>query len=221
MYNTRIIKAIPFMLMLLLFLLSAFTSPGPLTAKQENSGRDSIEIFVVSNGVHTDLVLPLHNAQKDWRSLLPEELFNVQGKNYTTIAFGWGNKDFYISTPAWADLTVSTAVKAGLGLGSSAMHVRYLRKNPNVSENCVSLNISKEQYLALVRFVEQSFCLEQNCAKKIDHPGYGDHDLFFEAQGRYTLFRTCNVWTNNALKKAGIKTPVWMPFADGLMHALR
>jgi uncharacterized protein (TIGR02117 family) len=203
----------------LLFLLVSFTALS--SADQEIKNTEGIEVFVVSNGVHTDLVLPVKNDQKDWRGLFSEELFKVENQSYSSIAFGWGNKDFYINTPTWGDLTVSTAVKAGLGLGSSAMHVRYMRSDPKTSDKCVSLHMTRTQYAALVKYIEQSFCLNGNCAIKIDHPGYGDHDLFFEAQGKYTLFRTCNVWTNNALKKAGIKTAIWTPFADGLIKSLQ
>jgi uncharacterized protein (TIGR02117 family) len=218
MRTRRLLQAIPFLLILLLLGLTSFTRTPE--SKQEIS-REGIQIFVVSNGVHTDLVLPVANDQKDWRLLLPEELFNVKGKNFSSVAFGWGNKDFYINTPTWSHLSISTAIKAGLGLGNSAMHVKYMRSSPNPSEQCVAINLSKAQYSALVKYVERSFCLQRNCAVKIDHPGYGDHDLFFDARGTYTLFRTCNVWTNNALKNAGLKTAAWTPFADGLIHSLR
>lgn len=213
---------IPAALIILLQLLSSFSLP-PLPPKemQTTPQGDSVQIFVVSNGVHTDLVLPAQAVAKNWKIMLPDEEFKVSGNRGLFVAFGWGNKDFYINTPSWSDLKLSTAVSAAFGLGSSAMHVRYLVSRPVISDKCVPLNLSMQQYKQLVNYVEQSFCLNGNCAVKIDHPGYGANDLFFEARGKYSLFRTCNVWTNNALRAAGIRKALWTPTADGLIRALR
>ena len=47
---------------------------------------------------------------------------------------------------------------------------------------------------------------------------YGKNDAFYEATGRYSLFHTCNTWTNNALKIAGQKACVWTPFDTGIFY---
>ncbi|MDK7354048.1 DUF2459 domain-containing protein, partial [Rothia aeria] len=46
---------------------------------------------------------------------------------------------------------------------------------------------------------------------------YGEDDAFYEANGKYSIFYTCNTWTNNVLKKAGLKASFWAAFDDGLM----
>jgi len=40
--------------------------------------------------------------------------------------------------------------------------------------------------------------------------------IFFEAAGTYSLFNTCNNWTSQALKQAGIGTHLWTPFTWGV-----
>jgi hypothetical protein len=47
---------------------------------------------------------------------------------------------------------------------------------------------------------------------------YGDNDAFYEAIGSYNLFKTCNTWTNNALKSCGQKACFWTPFESGIFY---
>ncbi len=67
---------------------------------------EGIKIYVVTNGVHTDLVIPSDRGKISW-----QEFFNGSGlfqkfPGMKYIAFGWGNRLFYLNTPEWKDLTV-------------------------------------------------------------------------------------------------------------------
>src|SRR5688572_7884011 len=72
---------------------------------------DCVRIFVRSNDVHTDLVLPVvcEELDIDWRRSFPLSDFwgNVNDPRY--VALGWGNRDFYLNTPTWAQFRLSTA----------------------------------------------------------------------------------------------------------------
>ena len=46
-------------------------------------------------------------------------------------------------------------------------------------------------------------------------------DAFYDAKGSYNLTRTCNTWTNNALKAAGLKACLWTPFDSGIFWQYR
>jgi len=211
-----------FILIPALYLICGFTLPGIPTDFQTNDKRsDSVSIYVLSNGVHTDIALPSQHLVKNWQSVFCKDSFSAKEPAYSYIAFGWGEKDFYLNTPEWSDLRISTAVKAAFGLGSSAMHVRYLKAPARPSDKTIKLNVTIEQYKKLVQYIEQSFCLSNDCVIKINHPGYGHHDLFYEARGNYSLLKTCNVWTNKALQFCGIKTGFWTPFAQGLMRSIQ
>ncbi len=50
------------------------------------------------------------------------------------------------------------------------------------------------------------------------HPGYFDHDVFYDAPGTYHLGNTCNQWTSDTLAAAGIRTGLWTPLAGGVMR---
>lgn len=77
-----------------------------------------IPIYILTNGVHTDIVLPIKNEYHDWTSQLKFEHTKSKDTTYQYVALGWGDKGFYLETPTWADLKVSTAVKAATGLSS-------------------------------------------------------------------------------------------------------
>ena len=47
---------------------------------------------------------------------------------------------------------------------------------------------------------------------------YGKNDAFYEANGSYSLFHTCNTWANNGLKACGQKACFWTPFDSGIFY---
>jgi hypothetical protein len=44
-------------------------------------------------------------------------------------------------------------------------------------------------------------------------PGYGATDGFYLAVGRFSLFKSCNVWVGQGLQAAGLPAGFWTPFA--------
>ncbi len=185
-----------------------------------NDSPKKIEIFVLSNGVHTDLVLPKINEYKNWASVFPHSDFEKVDSTFNYVAMGWGDKGFYLETPTWADLKVSTALKAAFGLSTSAMHITYRRYRPNENDLCKSIFISEKQYQLLIQYIESSFQFRNYKVIKISHTGYNKCDCFYEANGCYSMFKTCNVWTGNALKKANIKVGIWTPFHQGVLGSV-
>ncbi|WP_366671526.1 DUF2459 domain-containing protein [Hymenobacter taeanensis] len=51
--------------------------------------------------------------------------------------------------------------------------------------------------------------------------GYTPEDFFFRAQGHYSAWRTCNDWTNQALKKTGIRAALKAPLAASVLFQAR
>lgn len=177
-----------------------------LSVDAEPNTQPQIAIYIKGDDVHTDLVLPVKTEGKDWSQSILYKYTRTGDTAFNYVAFGWGDKGFYLETPTWADLKASTVFKAAFWLSSSAVHANFC-KIPKVGKHCIRLDISNEQYLRLVRFIESSFQITTSgvpIAITTAKP-YGDHDTFYEANGRYSLFHTCNTWTNNALKACGQK----------------
>lgn len=179
---------------------------------------NGIEIYISSNGVHTDFVLPVNNKICNWNTILPLSDFNGADSTWTHIAFGWGNKDFYVNTPTWNDLTFTTAFKAAFGIGSAAMHVTRYRTKPAVSKNCKRYIITEEQYNKLVNYLMKHVSRNKIAPKLILHPGYGYNDRFYESAGTYSLLHTCNEFTGNGMDAAGLPVGLWTPLERMIMH---
>ena len=179
---------------------------------------ETIEVFILSNGVHTDIVVPVKNEIKDWTDEIQFQHTKSKDSLANYLAFGWGDKGFYLETPTWADLKASTAMKAATGLSSSAMHTTFY-KNLSENDNCRKIQISKENYQKLVTFISDSFKRDSNQKNEwISGHSYGNNDAFYEAKGSYSLFYTCNTWTNNALKSANLKACFWTPYDKGILY---
>jgi uncharacterized protein (TIGR02117 family) len=206
--------------LLLLYLLAAVIgSLIPVSAENTAiSPKEAVLIYIKTNGVHTDLVMPLQNAYVDWTQTIDtNHARNASNAQWCSI--GWGDKKFYIETPEWSDLTVSTAVGSTFGFHQSAMHVVFY---PLVlpSKRKRALYLSPEQYQRLHGWILDWFELDSN-GQVIPIPtgnSYGPNDVFYEAKGRYHLFHTCNTWTNQALKVAGQRAAWWTPFDKGIFY---
>lgn len=181
-----------------------------------------ITIFLISNGVHTDLALPIKDRIKDWSKEIRFEHTAGKDTAYSYIAFGWGDKEFYLETPSWSDLKLSTALKATFGLGPSAVHATFMR-NLRKDKDCVKLSLSNEQYQQLVEYIEGTFTRDPEGKVQLieTNANYGNNDAFYEARGRYNLFKTCNTWTNTGLKVGGQKACLWTPFEKGIFWHYR
>jgi uncharacterized protein (TIGR02117 family) len=184
------------------------------------AGKNGVEIFVQSNGVHTDLVLPLRNEQADWERFFPHKDFENVYDGFGYVGIGWGDKGFFLNTPTWADLKFSTAFNAAFALNTTAMHVTYKYRKPEVGSLCKRIVLSKDQYRILTRYIFASFELKDRKPVHIDHNGYTPRDTFYEAKGTYSMFRTCNVWTGYALISCGVKIGIWTPFDKGIIDHL-
>ena len=176
----------------------------------------AITIFVETNGVHTALVLPKYTLLKDWSETFPAADLGNPARPYTHISVSWGERQVFLETPTWADLSPLTVAHiAGLG-GEGLLHVaQYVRPAP--ADDIRQLRVSPAQYAVIVRRIEAVLPPGPLGEPRRHYPGYGAHDAFYDARGRYTAANTCNQWTSDTLAAAGVRTGIWTPFAGGVM----
>jgi uncharacterized protein (TIGR02117 family) len=190
----------------------------PLISVNSNiaENQKEIPIYILTNGVHTDIVMPLKNEHYDWSKQVKQEHTKAKDSTHNYVAIGWGDKGFYLETPTWADLKVSTALKAASGISSSAMHVTFY-KAMHENNSCKKMLISPENYTKLIAFVNDTFQSNSGEFLKIETDAvYGKNDVFYEANGSYSLFYTCNSWANQALKSANQKAALWTVTDTGI-----
>ena len=177
-----------------------------------------ITIYIADNGIHADLILPARQSGLDWAPLLPRSDFAAPPPDARWVAFGAGERRVYLDTPTWSDITPRTAW-AGIAGGQRVMHVEYVA-DPTYSAR--EIRVTPEQYRRLWAAVRATFALDpRGRPVRIDHPGYGQADAFYNGVGRASAINTCNQWLATRLRLAGIKAPLWSPFVEGLVWRYR
>lgn len=214
----NILKKLCFGILLFLafYILAAFAlSRITVNSDAKNQAKD-VSVYIMTNGVHTDLVVPVRSEIKDWSKEIKFENTKAKDSTNNFIAFGWGDKGFYLNTPEWSDLKVSTAFNAAFGLSTSAMHATFF-KSVKESKSCIRIDMSNENYQKLVDYIESGF---QYGADRnpifIEATTYGKNDSFYEGTGRYNLLQTCNSWANAGLKAANQKAAFWTVTDTGI-----
>ncbi|CAH0999825.1 hypothetical protein LEM8419_01116 [Neolewinella maritima] len=181
------------------------TRPDPVTDPQD------LPVYISSNGVHTDFILPTH--------LVPEDIRTQLGylADYPYLAFGWGDKGFYLDTETWADLRPSVAIRAMLLPSPTAVHVTGYT---TVGTDWATLQLARSQVQELNEYIYATFRTDPQGLIHINDSGYGSNDEFYEALGSYNAVYTCNNWVNQGLKKINVRTAMWSPSEWGIMRWL-
>ncbi len=205
-----------------LYLLAAFVLSIISVNKEPSPSPANISIYILTNGDHTDVVLPVKNKTFDWSKEIKFQ--NTISKDTTAnyVAFGWGDKGFYLNTPTWSQLKFSVAFKAAFALSTAAIHATFYK---TIEENaaCKKILLNELEYSRLVTYVQKNFKTDSsgNIINIKTNANYNNEDAFYEAKGRYNLFCTCNTWANNALKACGQKACLWTPFDKGIFYQYR
>ncbi len=189
---------------------------------EKDDHRGEVNIYILTNGMHTDIVMPVRSELIDWSLFFPfdDTISKDSMQNYAAI--GWGDKGFYMEIPEWSDLTFRIAFRAAFGISSSALHVTYY-KQMYEGRDCIKIPISKSQYQRLIKYILDSRQTDENgSAIYIETDAqYDVNDSFYEAKRRYSFFYTCNTWSNNALKYSGQKGALWTLNYQGIFRHYR
>ncbi len=179
-----------------------------------------IPIYITSNGVHTSFILPTEADNFNWKKFVPISDFSPQCLHSKYICFGWGNKEFYMNTPEWKNIRLKTLARAAIP-SETALSVRYLNYQPQESENTLRLSISANQYAELTSYIASSFQFDSSGNIIKSQNKTMQFEQFYNGLGHYSAFFTCNNWTADGMKKAGISAPLWSPFDKGILYVLK
>lgn len=206
-YGLITLLSLPFIYILIAFVLSYI----PSSLETEKDPKNEY-IFISSNGVHLDIIFPNRLLTENLRTEL-----NTPSTSFTS--FGWGDKDFYLNTPEWKDLSFKTAYSALFCTSETLMHVdRYTKANPRWD----SVAVSQNNLNALQEHITGSFYKDSTDAfVKIPNAHYSNLDNFYYANGSYSCFMTCNTWVNSALKQSNLPASLWTPFDFGVLYHIR
>jgi uncharacterized protein (TIGR02117 family) len=201
-------------LLLLLSVVGMWIPTRGLRLKAEGD----VRIYIYSNGLHTDFILPTDFENINWATQLDSNRLGKYQK-YAFTTFGWGERDFFVNSRDGG--TVGGALKALFWANPSVMHIGFKKYKPIETDRCIALTISREQYKRLADFIKAQFTLQKSKKTLFVANGYGENDFFYEGEGKYYCLHTCNNWTNRGIKKMGIRTGIWTPFDWGVLYYLK
>ena len=171
-----------------------------------------VRILVEDNGIHTGLVLPVRAAGIDWSQDFPaDDIADPRYARFDWITVGWGDRAFYVETPTWADLNLATVLRAAIGSRRTVLHVEHVGEPP-LAPDTREIVLTEEQYRRLADYVRAT----RGPGGKVA-AGYGVNDVFYDGRGHYSAIRTCNEWTGDALRTAGVRIGAWTPFPVDVM----
>lgn len=179
---------------------------------------EGVTVYLASNGVHADIVMPAVAEGLDWRPFVPKTDFAAPDPNAQWVAFGSGEERVYLETPRWRDITPRTVWSALTG-GKRVMHVEWV-DDPSYAAK--EIRLRPDEYRRLWAAIRADFQLGTNGQPKlIGNAGYGPSDAFYWATGKFHALKTCNTWAAGRLRLAGVETSLWPPFVQGLVWRYR
>lgn len=202
--------------LLVLYLAAAVIGTVWTDGGKANAGSaGSNTIYVLSNGFHSDLALPVNGGQPP--AALPVLAGELPGGLNDTryLIVGWGSQTAYTSLLALSDLTAAIAFKALL-FDRSVMHVLPYSGEFG-GEGVYRLELNDMQYRELVEFISNTFSTDRDGrAELLAGITQGFGDVFYRARPRFSMFYGCNAWTGEALRQAGVPVGRWTPFAQSI-----
>jgi len=191
------------------FLVSLILIFIPINNEEKKSNKNK-SIYLNSNGVHLNIII----AKNQLHPKLLDGLKYSDNDNY--FSFGWGDKNFYLNTPTWGDLTFNNASRALFLKGTALIH---LNRYSTTKFDWVEIKVNQNQLGKINQYIDKTFCLDSTNKKiLLNNSGYSYNDDFYAAMGSFSCFKTCNTWVNSGLKESGIKACLWTPFDFGLIN---
>lgn len=177
---------------------------------------DGIEIFVETNDVHVSLIVPMSAAGEDLSDLIRPEHLDNRDLFGTHAMIGWGHGGVYRNAATWADVRSGDVASAIFGSDFTTLHVYHVI-NPQPVAYRKGIRVSEAQYRRIVAAIRRSFRFDSSGASTA-YRGYSADNLFYDSVGHYSALHTCNNWTADILREAGVRIGIWTPLPGGVMR---
>ena len=161
---------------------------------------------------HTEIILPVEPLKEVYFKAFPKLVgHNAQGY----IAFSYGDRDFMMDKDGFDDLNLTLAFR-GLFMHTPSL-IKVGHYGSFAKQRCEKVAVSRACLARLTQSILKSFA--QKKGKYIRyHDTYGYYYVYFyAAKAPYNIFHTCNTWTGNRLREAGLSMPRWTPFAQSVI----
>lgn len=160
-------------------------------------------IYYIYRGWHTSVMLDAATYRNLSKLPAINTSLDTEVAPAGYVRIGWGDGDYYTGK----NTSVVTATRALIASPYSAVQVIGYTADPFAripEETRVPLRITDQAMRELVTYLDASFA-QGDAGNLLPLQGYVENSgVFFEASQRYGLFNTCNTWSSNALRAAGL-----------------
>jgi uncharacterized protein (TIGR02117 family) len=188
----------------------------PVTQRDLRNGAANTKgVFVVHDNWHSAILV----KTSDLSSKSLPEIRDFAGADY--LEFSWGDREYF----PHPDPGMGLALKAAFWSSGSIIHVVGVRGNPATlypNAEVITIAMSAGQFQRLVQFVSETFVRVHAESASEALPGLSENARFYLAQGKFSIFRTCNTWVAEALQAAKLPiNPAWVITAGSLGRHVR
>lgn len=198
----------------------AYVGAGGLAGRsQAGTAQKTVDVLLLSGPIHADFALPADEALLRRFAFLSESGLPLGHPDLRYLVFGWGARDFYTTAGSYTSIRPMAALKAVFG-DRTVMHV-VAGGALSEGEGIRRITLDEEGYAALIGHIEEGFARGASGAPiLIGNESHGYGDVFYEGTGAFHIFRPCNVWAGEGLRKAGIGVGAWTPTVQSLNASL-
>jgi uncharacterized protein (TIGR02117 family) len=153
-------------------------------------------VYVIAGGWHTEIALPVSSIG----GLLPALKLDATTARY--LVFGWGARGYYMARhPGIEDLLQAVVP------GPAVLLVIPLQTSPALfagAANTLAVRVSRGGVRRLSQFLWQYLAKDAHGALRPLAAGPDPGSVFYASSRRFDLAHTCNTWTAEALRTAGV-----------------
>jgi uncharacterized protein (TIGR02117 family) len=200
-------------LFIAVMLLSCAADPTITNLSSPAENRRQHMVYVVNHGWHAGIIVPA--ADLDY--IIPQLRERFTGADFYEI--GWGDQAFYQAD----EISTALALQALFLSRDTVVHVVAIVGSPLeyfVGHEILGTCVSTNELDSLTAFLAENFAYDgQGTIIGLDQGIYGN-SRFYKGAGRYSLLYTCNTWTAEGLRKAGVSISSWTTTSAGIMQVL-
>ena len=168
---------------------------------------DDVEIVLIAGPIHYDLLLPLDDDTRAAFGFVADAGVPLNGADWLVV--GWGSRAFYTATADYTDLDIAVIWEAASG---DASVLRFDVAYGDWSVYGITVPLSVDQYARLRGEILQDLARDPlGFAQLVPGASLTATDVFFAADSRFSILRTCNVWVGEVLRAVGVPMGVWTP----------
>jgi len=201
---------------LLLVLIVLATARGGDPALYPAKAGDTVPVFLLENGFHTDVLLPQAAIQAHGGPLAAAATLTSADP---WMMVGWGDARFYEATSPWQD-RILDGLAALFGGRPTVVHLEGVWGSPDRvwASGVHRIVLSREGLAALMSRADRSFAIGADGKPEASPAPHLGGEAFFQSGEAFSLFHLCNHWAAELLNAAGVPdTPALDTLPAGLL----